>query len=73
MMSLSENYNKFEILNLSSLRELKQEGIIKYQNQTVIQQFFLLKKEIINRNKKTQIYMNKPVYLGLSILELSKW
>ena len=72
-MSLSENYNKFEILNLSSLRELKQEGIIKYQNQTVIQQFFLLKKEIINRNKKTQIYMNKPVYLGLSILELSKW
>ena len=72
-MSLSENYNKFEILNLSSLWELKQEGIIKYQNQTVIQQFFLLKKEIINRNKKTQIYMNKPVYLGLSILELSKW
>ena len=72
-MSLSENYNKFEILDLSSLWELKQEGIIKYQNQTVIQQFFLLKKEIINRNKKTQIYMNKPVYLGLSILELSKW
>ena len=72
-MSLSENYNKFEILNLSSLWELKQEGIIKYQNQTVIQQFFLLKKEIINRNKKTQIYLNKPVYLGLSILELSKW
>ena len=72
-MSLSENYNKFEILNLSSLWELKQEGIIKYQNQTVIQQFFLLKKEIIKKNKKTQIYMNKPVYLGLSILELSKW
>ena len=28
---------------------------------------------ISNRNeKKTQIFMNKPVYLGLSILELSK-
>ena len=72
-MGFSENYKKFEILNLSSLWKLKQEGIIKYQNQTVIQQFFLLKKEIINRNKKPQIYMNKPVYLGLSILELSKW
>ena len=25
-----------------------------------------------NRNEKTQIHMNKPVYLGLSILKLSK-
>ena len=27
---------------------------------------------ISNRNEKTQILVNKPVYLGLSILELSK-
>ena len=25
-----------------------------------------------NRNEKTQILMNKPIYLGLSILDLSK-
>ena len=25
-----------------------------------------------NKNEKTQIFMNKPVYLGLSILELSR-
>ena len=29
-------------------------------------------KCISNRNEKTQITMNKPVYLGLSILDLSK-
>ena len=27
---------------------------------------------ISNRNEKTQILVNKPVYLGFSILELSK-
>ena len=27
---------------------------------------------ITNRNKKTDMSMNKPVYLGLSLLELSK-
>ena len=26
----------------------------------------------MNKSQKTQIFMNKPVYLGLSILELSK-
>ena len=30
------------------------------------------KVSISNRNEKTQILTNKPVYLGLSILELSK-
>ena len=30
------------------------------------------RKFISNRNKKTEILMNKPVCLGLSILELSK-
>ena len=29
-------------------------------------------RSIGNRNEKTQILMNKPVYLGLKILELSK-
>ena len=29
-------------------------------------------KFIGNKNKKTEILMNKPIYLGLSTLELSK-
>ena len=31
-----------------------------------------IKKSNSNRNEKTQIFMNKPVYLGLSILKISK-
>ena len=42
-------------------------SIRKYQNQTIIPQFFF-RKFISSRNKKTQIHMNKPIYLGLSIL-----
>ena len=30
------------------------------------------RKLITNRHEKTEIFINKPVYLGLSILELSK-
>ena len=33
---------------------------------------FFCKKFISNRNGKNEILMNKPVYLGLSILELSR-
>ena len=29
-------------------------------------------KFISNKNKKTEILMNKPIYLGLSTLEFSK-
>ena len=34
--------------------------------------FFTVFQSISNRNEKTEILMNKPVYLGLSIQELSK-
>ena len=50
-----ENVRKCEILNLS---QQKEEGIIQYQNQRIE----MTKREMI---------MNKLVYLGLSILELS--
>ena len=30
------------------------------------------RRSISHGNEKTQLYMNKPVYLGLSILEISK-
>ena len=40
-------------------------------DQIVIYKFFR-RKFISKEKKKTEILMNKPVYLGLSILELSK-
>ena len=49
--------------------KLTKEGIIQYQNHTT--KFFtenLFAIEI----QKTEIYMNKPVYFGLTIRELSK-
>ena len=57
-----------EIFNLSQQEE---EEIIQYQNQIIILQISH-RKSITNRNEKTEILMNKPVYLELSILKLSK-
>ena len=46
--------------------------IIWYPNQIIIQKVFL-KNSNSNKNEyRTQIFMNKPVYLGLSILEVMK-
>ena len=55
-----------EILNLSQQKE--KEGIW-CQNQ-IIKVFH--RKFIGNRNEKKEMLANKPVHLGLSILELSK-
>ena len=43
-------------------------GIIWFQNQTVIQQNFPLENLLAIEMKKKTIFINKPVYLGLSIL-----
>ena len=51
------------------LKQQKQEETICCQNQIIILQSFLQK---ILEMKKTQILMNKPVYLGLPMLDLSK-
>ena len=37
-----------------------------------MQEFFFKKKSISNRNEKKRIVIDKPTYLGLSTLELSK-
>ena len=66
-----ENVRK-QILNLS---QQKDQQIIQYQNQiTMLQSFsqnIYLQQKRKKKNKKKQILMNKPVYLGLSILEVS--
>ena len=41
-------------------------------DQTIIQQTTSYRTCISHRNKITHLFMNKPIYLGLSILELSK-
>ena len=49
-------------------------GIIWCQNQIIIQKIFF-RKFISHRNEKqnkTQAFMNKPIYLGVSIVEISK-
>ena len=54
--------------NVKKHRDTQQteEETIQQQNQ------IFHRTSISNRNEKTQISMNKPVYLGLSILDLSK-
>ena len=54
------------------LEQPNQEGIIQYQNQTTIQQIVFRKMFYPYKCKKTHIFINKLVYLGLSILEISK-
>ena len=63
--------NMWENTQISNLQQLKEEQIVYYQNQTIIQQIFFW-KSISNRNEKMQIIMNISVYWGLSILKLSK-
>ena len=48
------------------------EEIIWYQNQTIILQKFFRENLLAIEMKKTQITMNEPAYLQLSILDLSK-
>ena len=48
------------------------EEIIWYQNQTIILQNFFRENLLAIEMKKTQITMNEPAYLQLSILNLSK-
>ena len=49
----------------------KEEKTIWCQNQIIILQIFS-RTSVSNRNEENADTMNKPVYLGLSILELSK-
>ena len=65
---LFKMWKNIEILNLS---QQKKQRTILYQNQIIIQRNFFW-KSITDRKEKTQTFMNKPVYLGLSVLELSK-
>ena len=56
---------------IENVRELRRNDLIsepKYH----ITIFFFSEKLLAIKMRKIQILMNKPVYLGLSILELSK-
>ena len=47
------------------------EEINQHQNLFIINKI-LFRKLISNRNKKDKVKMNKPEYLGMSILDISK-
>ena len=64
---LWKTWENIEILNLS---QQKEEEIIWCQNQIIILQRFSQKKTLAIEMEKNS--NTKPVYLGLSILELSK-
>ena len=64
-----KNVRKHRVLNLS---QQKEEQTVWWQNQIIYYKAFH-RKFISNRHfKKVGMFMNKTVYLGLSILELSK-
>ena len=46
--------------------------INQYQSQIIIQQNIFQKNLLTIEMKKTKVKMNKPVYLGMSILDISK-
>ena len=55
------------------MQQPKHEEIICCQNQTaIIQQIFFSKDLLAIEMKKKQIYMNKHLYLSLSVLEIRK-
>ena len=66
MVFLEKPWKTWENTDTSTLWQLKQEGIIWYQNETLAQQN-CFSKNLLTIELKKQIFMNKPVYLGLSV------
>ena len=54
------------------MSQQKEEETIYYQNQIIILQRFFTENLLAIEMKKTEVLMNKPVHLRLSVLELSK-
>ena len=65
-----ENVRKHR--NIKLVLHLKREEIIQYQNQIDILGKFFTQNLLASEMSKTQVLMNKPVYVRLSILDLSK-
>ena len=63
----------WENIQESSLQQPIQERIIYYMSQTIVQQKLFWDIFISIKNERTQIFVNKPVYLGLSKLEKANW
>ena len=65
-----ENIRKHRPIKIVTIEKKKK--LLSIRNKLSKQKVFHWKFVLAIKMKKTQIFMNKPVYLGLSILELSK-
>ena len=64
-----ENVGKHRSIKVATIERRRNYSVLEPNYHTTN---FFCRTSISNRNKKTEILMNRPVYLGLSILELSK-
>lgn len=70
---MQKDYRKCEQTETSSWSQLKKEKAIQCQNQIMIQQISIFFENLIAIEAKTTwMLLNKPVYLDLLILEISK-
>ena len=63
------NWKMLENTGILNLSQQKEEELFGVRTKLLYNKGFH-RKFISNRNEKTEILMNKPVHLGLSILEL---
>ena len=68
---MEELWQMLEDIEILNLQQQKGEETIWCQKQIIILQCFI-KTLLTIEMRETQILMNKPVYLGISILDLSK-
>ena len=72
-MQVSEKLWRIQVsIETLNLKQQKTEEIIQYRNQIIRLKKFFTENVLVIEIKKTQILLNKPVYLGLSVLDLSK-
>ena len=72
MHFLEKPWKMWENIEIQNLSQQKEEETIWCQNQIIIVQSFSQKNLLPIEIKKPEILMNKPVYLGYSILGLRK-
>ena len=71
MQFLEKLWRMWENIEISSLQQLMEKGIVWWENQTIINKNFS-DNLLVTEMKITLIFLNKSVCLAISILEISK-